>query len=118
LSLKVKRKKFQIENGFYFRKTSYLFLVPSFGGFAGIVMNHAPHQTRLPAYIAVNFSPIGRHSRQLTNCLKNIQGYFPVSMKGLTLPHRAQIKEEWIKYVIENPQTVHNVFFDRSFKED
>jgi len=65
-------------------------------------------------------------------------------------PDRAQIKEEWIKYVIENPQkvviqsdgrirkwakisgvgkylrvilledgeTVHNAFFDRSFKED
>jgi len=63
---------------------------------------------------------------------------------------RAQIKEEWIKYVIENPQkvviqsdgrvrkwakipevnkylrvilledgeTVHNAFFDRSFRED
>jgi len=65
-------------------------------------------------------------------------------------PERAQIKEEWIKYVIDNPQkvviqsdgrirkwakisqvdrylrvilledgeTVHNAFFDRSFKED
>jgi len=65
-------------------------------------------------------------------------------------PDRAQIKEEWIKYVIENPdkteiqsdgrikkwakiqsvdkylrvillddgETVHNAFFDRSFKEE
>ncbi len=65
-------------------------------------------------------------------------------------PDRAQIKKEWIKYVIENPdktetqsdgrirkwakiqtvdkyirvillddgETVHNAFFDRSFKEE
>jgi hypothetical protein len=65
-------------------------------------------------------------------------------------PDRAQIKEEWIEFVIENPlktesqldgrirkwarigvldkylrvilledgETVHNAFFDRSFKED
>ena len=73
--------------------------------------------------------------------------YFKYTKKR---PDRAHIKEEWIKYVIENPQkvviqsdgrikkwakisevgkylrvilledgeTVHNAFFDRSFKED
>ena len=58
--------------------------------------------------------------------------YFKYTKKR---PDRAQIKEEWIKYVIKNPQkvviqsdgriillddgeTVHNAFFDRSFKED
>ena len=73
--------------------------------------------------------------------------YFKYTKKR---PDRAKIKEEWIKYVIENPQkvvfqsdgrvrkwakipevnkylrvilledgeTVHNVSFDRSFKED
>ena len=73
--------------------------------------------------------------------------YFKYTKKR---PDRAQIKEEWIKCLIENPQkvviqsdgrirkwakiseedkylrvilledgeTVHNAFFDRSFKED
>ena len=73
--------------------------------------------------------------------------YFKYTKKR---PDRAKIKEEWIKYVIENPhkvviqsdgrvrkwakipevnkylrvilledgETVHNVSFDRSFKED
>jgi hypothetical protein len=73
--------------------------------------------------------------------------YFQYTRKR---PDRAQIKEDWIEFVIENPQkvevqsdgrirkwakipavkkylrvilledgeTVHNVFFDRSFKED
>ena len=74
-------------------------------------------------------------------------GYFEYSRKRRD---RAQIREEWIEYVIENPvkteiqsdgrirnwakiqaadkylrvillddgETVHNAFFDRSFKED
>ncbi len=73
--------------------------------------------------------------------------YFEYTRKR---PDRTQIKEEWIKYVIENPdkteiqsdgrikkwakiqsvgkylrvillddgETVHNAFFDRSFKEE
>ncbi len=73
--------------------------------------------------------------------------YFKYTRKR---PDRAQIKEKWIKYVIENPEkvviqsdgrirkwakipevdkylrvilledgeTVHNAFFDRSFKEE
>ena len=73
--------------------------------------------------------------------------YFKYTRKR---PDRARIKEEWIRYVIENPQkvviqsdgrirkwakiaevdkylrvilledgeTVHNAFFDRSFKEE
>ena len=73
--------------------------------------------------------------------------YFEYTRKR---PDRAQIKDKWIKYVIDNPEktqtqsdgrvrrwakiaevnkylrvilledreTVHNVFFDRSYKED
>lgn len=73
--------------------------------------------------------------------------YFDYTRK---LPDRAQIKEDWIKFVIENPaqteiqsdgrirkwaniseagkylriilledgETVHNAFFDRSYKEE
>ena len=46
--------------------------------------------------------------------------YFDYTRKR---PDRVLIKDDWIKFVIDNPvktevQSVPNAFFDRSFKED